>query len=440
MSEFNDVIDWSVTPSVGNAITFTENVNALHSTFESEGKDFDLGEGTHFYVFPEKQVIENPTRGAFNADIETGVTNVGDGALPSGATVAIFPVQIQPAAGQRGTVGDLILSNNGLSGAEKHFVSTQKNASLNTDFITFEATGIPQAIFDEFLEWDGGQAVTGNTLQRNVSRTAAGHTELRIRVKGTNVQVDLINVWTVWASITGLVQPIGTTDIKNGSGLILDVRVDTSYSSSATINPATILTRNDRPNLSGKNATPPPAGTSLVGTPLSNGANMKWDVSRRASRTVQTNLSSPLPANIQSILTNVSLPNNLLVGNDDSGTSDENNTPPTLTSQDDPQFHLGTKGGDTGDTVSLDVDFEEFVRLEINGVWYLISNSESWSVRARFEREVVTETFWNLDTNGDGTIDSSPVTENQVGGDFNGDGDTNDNISIWRDNDSTTNN
>lgn len=437
-SEFNDTLDYTITPSVGSPITDTVNVNSLHSTFESDGKDFDLGEGSKFYVFPEIDVIENPTRSAFTSTLEVGATNIGDGSLPSGVTAAFFPVQIQPLASERGNVGDLILSNNGLSGGEKHFVSTKSNSSLNQSDITFEVTGVSQIIFDEFLEWEGGTA--GSTsLQRKVPRASSAHTELKVKVKTTGDVVDLMNVWTLWGSISGNVQNPIAQPVNAGSGLRAGTKLSARYDATTTISPNSVFTRSDRPNLTGANASSPPGGVNVNGASLAGGVSRKFDMSRRIQITDTSNANPPLNIAVD---TNSSFPNDPLIGNDDAGTGDENNTPNSsgvISSVDVPTRTLTFAGGDVGQNYNVDLQFQEFARVEINGQWYLLSDAEDWRVTFKATKEAVTESLWNIDANRDGDL-ADDISEAQAGLDGNGDGDRADTLSYWSNNGTTSSN
>lgn len=439
-SEFNDILEYTITPNVGSPFNDSVNVNSLDGKFSSEGKDFDLGDGTNFYVFEKQEVIQNPTRAAFSSTIEVASTNVNDGAFSSGVTAAFFPVQIQPLSSDRGVVGDLILSNNGLSGGEKHFVSTKKNSSVNNDFITFEVTGIPEAVFEEFLQWSGGQApASGNKLQRQVKRDTSALTELKVETKTGSTLVDKINVWTVWATINGNVQNPVVKPLSGG-GLQYGTVVNAPYTATATITPTSIFTRSDRPNLTGTNATNPPGGTNAKGDSLAGGAHKKWDMSRRISRVININAT---PAMTLSLLDrNINKPSDPLIGNDDAGTGDENNTPSSsgnIQSGDDPTRGFDRRGGDVGDTYDNDTSFEEFARLEINGKWYLISDPENWGVHFKFVKTATTEAMLGRDVNGDGD-QFDDITEAMVGFDGNGDGDTNDVLSFWGNNGSTSSN
>lgn len=435
--EFNDIVKYTVTPSIGNAKTGTHDVNDLHQEWLNDGKQFDLGAGSKFYLFKEQFVVENTQRTPVSVDVDVEVTNIGDGALPSGATVAIFPVQIQPKAVSAGTVGNLIMSNKGKPG-EKHFVSTKKDASLNTDNIEFEVTGISQQVFDEFLEWEGGQAgATG--LERLVSRAGSSKEQLKVKVKKTGDVVDLMNVWTVWTSLNGNVQNPVVTPVNSGGGLKVGEQVSATYQCTGTITPASIITDADRPNLTGANSSPPPGGVNAKGVTLAGGANRKWDMSRRIKRTIVISANPAL--NVSALDKNIALPGDKKIGNDDAGTGDENNDPygngGVIRSGDRPTRGFGLQGGGAGSTYDNDTSFEEFARLEIDGSWYLISDPEPWFVHFKFNKENVSEASWGLDTNGDGD-QLDQVNEANIGQDLNGDGDQTDIVTRWKDNNTTS--
>jgi hypothetical protein len=87
------------------------------------------------------------------------------------------------------------------------------------------------------------------------------------------------------------------------------------------------------------------------------------------------------------LLTNVPLPAAWEVGNDDSGTADENNDPyaggGVITSTDDPTRNLPDAVGAVGDAVEMHLHFREFARVELNGTWWRISPSFPWRVHFR---------------------------------------------------------
>jgi len=164
-------------------------------------------------------------------------------------------------------------------------------------------------------------------------------------------------------------------------------------------------------------------------------------MSRRISRSITIN-ATPAISNLSPLDVNISKPSDPLIGNDDAGTGDENNTPgssATIQSSDRPQRGFDRRGGDVGDTYDNDTSFEEFARLEINGNWYLISDPENWGVHFKFIKTATTEAMIGRDVNGDGD-QFDDITEAMVGFDGNGDGDTSDVLSFWDDNGSTSSN
>jgi len=439
-SEFNDIVDYSITPSTGNSFSSSVNVNSLHNSFESEGKSFDLGAGSKFYFIKEQKVIKNAQRGTFTIQSDLGATNVADGALPSGITVGIYPVQIQPTQQSANSLGSLIMSNAGKSG-EKHFVSSKKNSSLNDDKIVFEVTGISKEVFDEFLQWEGGQAVSGDTRKREVDRSSDAKTELKVKVKKTNEEVDKVNVWVVWASLTGNVQNPVSRNIQSTSGYAIGTSVSANYNCTASIQPPSIITDSDRPNLTGSNASGAPGGQNVAGVSLAGGANKKWDMSRRISRNI--NIQSTPALILPNLDKNIIFPGDKVVGNDDAGTGDEDNDPysrsGTILSADRPTRSFMLQGGSAGDTYQNNTSFEEFARLEINGKWFLISDPEPWFVNFNFIKLNISETDWSIDVNGDGDTNDI-VLEVDIGRDTNGDGDSNDSVSRWHNNNSNAKN
>jgi hypothetical protein len=444
-SEFNDTVEYAVTPSEGTAVSDSLDVNSIHGALSSDGKDFDLGDGERFYSFEQEVVFENASREAFTIDYDLSATNIGDGGLPSGVTVAAFPVQIVPTSASAGTLGDLIMSNQGKSG-EKHFVSTKQNSSLNTEFIEFEVSGITEEIFAEFLEWEGGEA--GDTaLKRKVSRASASKTQLKIKVKNSGDVVDKLNVWVVWSTISGSVTGPTVKPLSTGGSFNLRIGdwIKVVYNGVATITPVSIFdTSSDIPNMTGQNYSPAPAGTDSFGRSVTNGAFAKWDMSRRISRTITVNADPMLAVPANDI--NISFPSNPLVGNDDSFPFPENNNPYSTNGQlggfDEPNRGFNRKGGDVGSTYDNDTSFEEFTRVEINGKWYLLSDPDPWGVRFKFKKIAVSESLWGIDTNQDGDANDLVREDDPsvTGRDMNGDGDMDDVVSIWLDDSSTISN
>ena len=246
-----------------------------------------------------------------------------------------------------------------------------------------------------------------------------------------------MNVWVVWATLAGNVQNPVVSSVGNFKGISAGDRVDAQYNCTATVLPAEIVTDADRPKLSGKNETAPPGGNRIDGAPLKNGADKKWDISRRLKSTLNSNVNPPFPPQFLTNDKTFPKPQDPLVGNDDASTQDETNDPYAnnrkLTSSDPVQRGYGFAGGDTTSTHNLKLEFEEFVRLEINKKWFIVSSNDNWEVHFKFKKEKVDETELGVDVNGDGNV-GGPINEASPGQDLNLDGDTVDDITRWVDN------
>lgn len=344
---------------------------------------------------------------------------------PFKRVAAVVVPMIEPDAGQAGTNGDMAPSNKGATG-EKHYVSPKKAG----EFVTFKAKFGSEFAFGDALEWEGGEEVTGGPDKRKVSRGATGKTVLKIKRKNDGVEVARLNVWIVWATPR---EPVNVaTDASNttnadphntGTSHTWRIPVATRKRFIFEIEPATIVTdlneNKDAPNLTGPNSVAPPGGSVL-----SSGANKKWDVSRRirikhrnpAPTTLAKNDYWGAPNHQDGINANansfpsasvevVTYPNDSLVGNDDRGTGDEVNNPYTnadslpnnnnftpavgeLASTDRVTSpFLRSASGQNDEEAEIKLQFGEFVRLEINGKWYLISDFLSWQVIQKFKRD-----------------------------------------------------
>ena len=75
-------------------------------------------------------------------------------------------------------------------------------------------------------------------------------------------------------------------------------------------------------------------------------------------------------------------------GNDDSGTGDETNDPygAGMTSADSPTDNFAHTGGTDGDTFEDRTQFREFVRLELDKTWWVISPMYPWRVHQRVRK------------------------------------------------------
>lgn len=319
-----------------------------------------------------------------------------------------------------------------------HFVTPKGGSGAN---VTLTATISPDTTDARGrIDWEGATESTSNPLEATVSKSAAGKNVVKIKYTnsaGSVTTLKELRVWVVWASVSG---SVGTspavTAVNDGSGRREGTRVEASYSSTVSIDPATIISDADRPALSGANTVNPPGGNNAAGQPLSGGADMKWDVSRRIARTMTVTAANPA-LTLSALDVNISFPSDAAVGNDDAGTSDENNNPYSgaMTSVDAPARTFRLQGGNVGQTYRNQTSFQEFVRLELGGAWVVISDADAWSVDFRFIKRAVTETLWGADFNGDGDTNDD-ITEAMLGVDTNGDGDTGDVVGYWDDNSS----
>lgn len=244
-------------------------------------------------------------------------------------------------------------------------------------------------------------------------------------------------MWVVWALLVGSVEAPDSEPINTGGGSRIGTTVHARFASTATVQPASIITDKDRPDLSGPKTSDPPGTTNVSGQQLSGGATLKWDMSRR----IKIRATSQTPAFNPPVLLDKDddFPSDPVVGNDDAGVGDENNNPYSnngvLASSDDPLRGFTLQGGNVGDTYRSQLWFQEFARLEIEGNWQIISDSLLWRVDFKMKKEVVSETLWGIDFNGDGDMNDN-VTETDFGSDANGDGDMNDELGFWNNNSS----
>ena len=360
----------------------------------------------------------------------------------------VRPLKIVPDENQKGINGDLVPSNLGTKEVS-HYVSPKKNDLIQDDHVILKAQGFTNDDFEGLAKWEGGEAVPGAKHKRRVARDASGKYIVKLQRKDDGSVADTMIVWVVWANLAGQVQNPVVSSIGDFNGISAGDRVDALYTCTATITPAAIITDMERPKLSGGNEVNPPGNVNINGDELSGGANKKWDISRRVAGTVVSkNLEPPMPEENQVREKTFAMPQNPLIGNDDAGVDDETNDPynnnQTLTSSDPVQRGFGFLGGHENATHQNKLEFEEFVRLEINRKWFLISGKDSWEVHFKFKKEKIDEGDigpTGFDANGDGDI-TDPLLESNIQGgtDFNGDGDTDDVITRWIDDTSTSKN
>ena len=234
-------------------------------------------------------------------------------------------------------------------------------------------------------------------------------------------EVTRLNIWIVWAS-GHAVHPFSSLGLP-GSNLTGRMGDDansvaaTGVASSIGFDfvlspPSIVITNGDIPNLADNRGLVPVPGSKdehpiYSGTYLATGANSRWDVSRKVSFQVRNPGSVPLqyfpPAYAKAYKPNVP-PSGVLVefpkvealGNDDTETKDESNNPwhdPChVTSRDTPQLFMSAvvppiAGSAVASDAALEMelDFREFVRLQIGERWYEVSDPVEWNLTLKLK-------------------------------------------------------
>jgi len=388
-SEFDDVVDWKITPAGGTVIEGEKHVNELHGEWEQSATNGTTYLGLSPVAVVKIETIQGKASGTTSVQIELGAKNVSDALLPSTLAAALLPIDIEPDANMAGVVGDVVKSAKAGS-TVKHFVTPKKSTELNQDYVELKAVGADTATFTQLLEWEGGEA--GSTAdKRKVMRDTAGKTEVKIKTKQGGTVAAQMNVWVVWSTTTTTDVPIAVQNPVNIGGGQAGLFINGGYSFENPIQPSSIITEQERPDLSGGNATLVPGGNHWTGAPLSGGADKKWDTSRQ----MRTNLINPAgiagaqftqPAPVGG----VTYPQDRVEGNDDRSTGDENNDPYSngskLNGFDQPGLGISHAAGSNGDTVEWRLHFREFNRLEINKKWFRISDDFLWRMHFKMKK------------------------------------------------------
>lgn len=242
------------------------------------------------------------------------------------------------------------------------------------------------------IDWEGATKSPTNPLQATLLKDTASKNIVKIKYRGNVIKE--LRVWVVWSEISSTDIPINVFPAQTGNPLGLGIGTSGGYDFTHRIRPAEIITDPNRPNFSGARTTPPPGGSHpIYGTSLAGGADRKWDNSR------QIRFKTLNPSNISANDTAfypygqvpdvLNYPANDAEGNDDSTTSDPETNDPysnggVLTGHDLTQFAIAHRAGVNGDTYELRLQFREFTRLEIEGVWYRISDFYLWRMHHRY--------------------------------------------------------
>lgn len=284
-------------------------------------------------------------------------------------------------------------------------------------------------------------AVGDDKLTASFSSNIGQGIKVPITIKITGKTAKEVVAWVVSAALTGSVSTPSVQAVSTSTGLRGGTIVDATMQPVATIFPPEIISDPDRPDLSGTYTVPPPGGSNTCNASLADGANARWDISRRIA--VRSTITpSTLTLVCWDNLANY--PADPEVGNDDAGVGDpEENDPYSapalgqLTGFDKPARQGPGDGflqnGHVGDTYQVQLWFQDFARLELGGRWFVISDPLPWRVDFRFIKVQITEALWNGDVNHDGDMQDD-VTEAMLGADQNGDRDQLDNVGFWDDN------
>lgn len=320
--------------------------------------------------------------------------------------VLLVPGRILPDDNQRGVTGDLIASNLGSVG-QAHYVSPKQVGA----FVVLKAVG-PESSSDfaASYAWEGdGQEVAGSPDKRQIARDTPGKYQVRLRHIPTNTILDTMNVWIVWALATATENAFGSTaasfptgDGTSGPGTTLSG----GYRYTFTIEPQAITEDPERPDLSGSNLSSPPGGVRthvINGETLQEGADKKWDCSRQIRVKILnpslygTDVLSQLDGFLWAgqpapITVPEDYPSDSALGNDDTSTTNdlEINDPYTSLGQifanDIAYASMRHSTGSDGDTFERRMQFIEFLRLNLGGSWFRVSDDHPWRIHFRFKR------------------------------------------------------
>ncbi len=260
-----------------------------------------------------------------------------------------------------------------------HFVTPKGAAGEN---VTLTATISPndQASANQ-ITWSGATQDPMDRLKATVRKDSASKTVVKVRVGGNTAKE--LRVWVVWATISSTdAFPVTYQQTPNLG------TINGGYKFVHTIQPASIITDSNRPNLSGAKTIDPPGGNHWTGDPLKNGADKKWDNSRQmrtkwilSAGLTPTGCCGSVPPD------GITYPTDDVEGNDDRSTGEETNDPYNnsgkLTGEDNPTISALHGAGNNGDTIELRLHFREFTRLEIEGSWYRISDYYLWRIHIK---------------------------------------------------------
>ena len=366
----------------------------------------------HVLNWDTKGATESPTNQPWTIDPLTR-NNKAEG------TYRVLAVELHAVGQQDGAAGSIVPSIKTDGSGQKHFVVPKNpggSVSINAVLAGQQEAGMDFDSLYEFVPMGSNATISSTSCQ--VKTDNPGQYTVQVRTKdSSHTVIARMNVWVVWATGSATNNPtatlapntpgIRTVDNNIGNGAYLSL--DQQYMFKFSVAPAGIADNTaDVPNLTASkdssgddqvNGTSPHNGLSLLG-----GATLRWDVSRRVRVHILNPNLIPLAkmssgeGNIfqgepQADLITVPFPGTAVVGNDDTNVADEDNVPYAagtrsglthaigeVTSRDGPALALADAGGQAGFSFEEDDLFQEFVRLQIDSVWYVVSDPVPWKL------------------------------------------------------------
>jgi hypothetical protein len=354
--------------------------------------------------------------------------------------LALAGVEIIAEDGQVGVIGDRVRSNQGAS-AVRHFVTPKKTEELDEEYLKFTVADLDAAAFSSLYEWkiEGGTAENGDAAhKKKVKRDEDEGAKVVLKVvnKGDQSVAAEMIAWVVWAKVDVEIDAEVSIDNANGSGHPNGrTTCDIGFVWRAQIEPVGIFNvGNDVPDLRG----PPLQGTTVpemdIGPHALDGLGFtnpfaKWDFYRQwrwasnAPNLTADDLFMPVASprrgefpntgkvhKTTSKLRENDFPSDKLEGNDDENVAETSKPYESL-----PRGEVGdvdpvnigvkteTPNVPVGTVYSAKKHFRGYSRVQLNGRWFRISDSQPARVAVSFEK--VAETPDNgdpVDVNLDG--------------------------------------
>ena len=205
-------------------------------------------------------------------------------------------------------------------------------------------------------------------------------------------------VWSVWAAINPTIKNPAT---PGNAGGVFSVTTRTDFP--VAVHPDTICSDDDRPDIEAQAAVDVPGANNhdvVYNALLRGGATRCWDVSRRLRvKVLNPNLiplaqlpamAGPVWAGQPAAMTiPADYPASDVEGNGDSTVANENDNPYTsgaMLSWNTPTISMANASGANGNTFEVRLQFGEFVRLQLGGTWYRVSDIYDWRFHVLMRR------------------------------------------------------